>query len=40
MHPAATHAIIHVPSPALQATIAAGTPTPAVTVPNTYPAAS
>jgi hypothetical protein len=36
---AAAQIAMHVPSPALQAIIAAGTPTPAVTVPNVKPAA-
>ena len=38
--PAATQAAIHVPSAALHARIAAGTPAPAVTVPKVAPAAA
>lgn len=38
-NPAATHAAIQVPNPTLHATIAAGIPTPAVTVPKVNPAA-
>jgi hypothetical protein len=39
-NPAATQAAMQIPSPALQATMAAGTPAPAVTVPKVNPAAA
>ena len=38
--PAATHAAMQVPNPALQARIAIGVPAPAVTVPKVTPAAA
>jgi hypothetical protein len=38
-NPAATHAAMHFPSATLQAIITAGTPAPAVTVPNVDPPA-
>ena len=37
-NPAAMHPAMQTPNPALQAMIAAGTPAPAVTVPNVNPA--